>query len=199
MFGLIKSLLFVCLILCLLPGVVFGANQVGWSYSLTDHGGGIYTYDFLFSNLGLAKDAVFKIRIDGQAVPQEWATVSWATPTGWTGQRADGYLDWSTGNGDISNDGYYRLYGQPGAPSPTMGWTSQAFGWTFDVNGGPTPTASYFPAEDAVIHVQQIGDDWHNVGLSYTTNPVPIPEPGGLLTLMCGLGGLVGFVRRGRK
>jgi len=200
MSGRLTGSLVLCLLTAIMPGSVLGANVVTWSYDLADHGGSLYTYTFNFWNTGPAKDAVFKIHIDGQAVPVEWLTVSWNTPTGWTGARGDQYLDWSTGNGDISNDGYYRLYGQPGAPNPpTMGWTSQTFGWTFNSNGGPTPTGSYFNANDVVIHIQPLDDTWHNAGTSYPTNPSPIPEPSGLIALLTGLAGAAGSASRRRR
>lgn len=181
----------------LLSSSAEGANQVAWSYNLSTDGGDQYTYTFDFSNLGLAKDAVFKVHIDGLAVPQQWATVSWSTPYGWTAQRADKYLDWQTGNGDIGSnppDGYYRLWGQPGAPDPSPGWTNQTFGWTFTKDGGPTPTPNFFTLSDTKIFLQPIDDNWHNAGGSYTVNP--IPEPSSLLVLGVSLISLLSRARR---
>ncbi|MDO8684401.1 MAG: PEP-CTERM sorting domain-containing protein [Armatimonadota bacterium] len=187
-------IVFLALLFC--PVAVMGANQIGWSYSLTDLGGGQYNYEFNFDNLGIAKDAVFKIHINGTSVPKQWSTVSWNTPFGWNDKREDSFLEWWTGNGDIINDGYYRLFGQPGAPiPPTMGWTSQTFGWTFNKNTGPTPTANYFNASDVVVHVQQIDDYWHNYGSSYEVDPVTVPEPSSLIALFCGISGMA-FGRR---
>jgi hypothetical protein len=165
-----------CLLLMSLTSVVYCENSIAWSYDFEDLNNGQYTYTFHFFNYGPAKDALFKIHIDGGAVPKQWATVSWDTPEGWTGDRADGYLDWSTGNGSYPADGVYRLWGQTGAPVQPA-WTSQTFSWTFVPNGGPTPTATFFNASDVAVHVQRVDDSWVNYGASYRTNPVTVPEP----------------------
>ena len=122
--------------------------------------------------------------------------------TGWDGHRADKYLDWQTGNGDIGSsppDGYYRLWGQSGAPAPSPGWTYQTFAWTFLRNGGPMPTSNFFSAVDTVVHIQPIDGTWHNAGNSYTVNPVVVPEPSVIAALglaVCSFG--LGMLRRRR-
>lgn len=184
-----------CCWILLMTACAAHAVPVSWSYELSNTGS-LYTYTFHFMNSGNVKDAVFKIHIDGGAVPQEWATSSWNLPTGWQGDRADKYLDFQTGNGSWPADGWYRLYGKPDAPAPAMGWMSQDFEWSFTLNGGPMPTNSFFLASDVKIHIQPLNADWTNGGVTYWVNPIPVPEPSGLLALVSGLAGLNVMVRR---
>lgn len=95
----------------------------------------------------------------------------------------------------MPNDGYYRLFSRPDIPAPAIGWTSQDFAWTFTLNGGPTPTSTFFLASDVKVHIQPLSSDWTNDGLSCWVNP-SVPEPCSLTILVAGMTCLGGFLRR---
>ena len=181
------------------------AQFFDFSVALTPLGGGDYRYDFTLTNLGPARDAIFKWTLDNNLVPaaSQWADIGFSLPTGWTGDHPDHMLDFQTGNGSYPTDGYYRLYGQAGAPAPNAGFTMGVFSWTFHRINGPTPTADRFiPYSDQntlKVHFQPIGDEWQNTGNTYLGSfgppTPPIPEPSTLALLGFGLLGLGGISR----
>ncbi len=181
------------------------AQFFDFSVALTPLGGNDYRYDFTLTNLGPDRDAIFKWTLDNNRVPlaSVWQDISFSLPTGWGGSHPDHRLDFQTGNGSYPTDGYYRIYGQAGAPAPNAGFTMGVFSWTFHNDGGPTPTADRFlPYSDPLnvkVHFQPIGDEWENVGDTYvgTFGPPkpPIPEPSTIALLGFGLLGLGGISR----
>lgn len=193
-----KFLVVACALLILLPGAVQGDNNATWWCNLADLGGGLYSYTFTVTNLGPDKDAIFKIQIAAD-VPKEWATLSWTIPTGWDAKKTGGGLDLSTSNGDIGSSpphGYYRIYGQSGAPAPLPGWTTQDFIWTVNKNTGPTPTVAVFTEDDVVYHLQTIVENWQNDGPSYTVHPTPEPSSLAVLAMSALPLGLAAWRRR---
>lgn len=178
------------------------AQFFDFSVALTPLGSDNYRYDFTLTNLGPDRDAIFKFTVDNGKVgsASEWQDISWNLPTGWSGDHPDHRLDFQTGNGSYPADGFYRLFGQSGAPAPNAGYTMGVFSWIFHNNGGPTPTADRFmPYSDPLdvkVHFQPIDANWQNVGDTYVgTFGPPIPEPSTLALLGFGLLGLGGISR----
>jgi len=200
-------------VLGLLGGIVLAlvlvsgacAQFFDFSVALTPLGGNDYRYDFTLTNLGPARDAIFKWTLNNGLVPDDahWSDIGFSLPTDWSGAHPDHRLDFQTGNGSYPTDGYYRLYGQAGAPAPNAGFTMGVFSWTFHRINGPTPTANMFmPYSDQntlKVHFQPIGSEWQNTGDSYlgTFGPPtpPVPEPSTLILLGLGLLGLGGISR----
>ena len=182
-----------CLLLIVLQSSAQCANQVSWVYDLIDNGGGSYTYQFTFNNQGPAKDAIFKVQLK-DCVSDQWSTAGLSTPTGWDSSQSGSNINFQTDNGDMS---IYRIFGQTGAPEPSPGWTSQTFGWTFNAGSGSTPTSDYFNESNVKIHLQEIDDNWHNIGDTYPVNPVP--EPSSLVALGLSVFSLGAWVLRKRR
>jgi hypothetical protein len=194
----------VVMVLVLIPGAY--AQFFDFNVALTALGGNDYRYDFTLTNLGPDRDAIFKFTVDNNQVAAEsdWHTLSWNLPLDWTGGHPDHRLDFQTGNGSYPADGFYRIFGQPGAPPPIAGYTMGIFSWTFHRSGGAIPTADRFlPYSNSLnvkVHFQPIDENWQNAGDTYVGTYIPEPSTLTLLGFgLMGLGSISRFRFRFRK
>jgi hypothetical protein len=164
---------------------------------LIDNHDSSWTLAFDLTNSGPARDAVFSMRISG--LPTEWTSVSqnayavWGLgPTvvdladgfkySWDGSESGPAVSFECTNG--STTGWYRIYGQPNAPSPNKHkGTSARFMWTFN-DGGYSPAQFQLTQDMLKIHMQQIDGNWSNNGSSYVSDVLIVPEPSSFVALL---------------